>query len=92
MSGLLGGTEPRRPWTDPVKLPEGGTMHTVKRCCNGCGRQIGDVTDEEISAAINGRSLPDVRDECGCGHTCEHGPHEDELDHAPESAVDLGGL
>lgn len=23
---------------------------------------------------------------CACGHSCEHGPHEQQLDHAPEVA------
>lgn len=40
------------------------TVGTVQRCCNGCGRDIGDVTDDEMTAAINGWPLPDVRDEC----------------------------
>jgi hypothetical protein len=42
------------------------TIH-VKRCCNGCGREIGDVTEAEMDAAVTGMPLPDVRDECGCG-------------------------
>jgi len=36
----------------------------VKRCCNGCGESIGDVTDEEIECATGGYPLPDVRQEC----------------------------
>lgn len=52
-----------RPWTTDVVRPQGRTL-TVKRCCNGCGRKLGDVTDDEIDAAIGGGSLPDVRDEC----------------------------
>lgn len=40
------------------------TTHTVQRACNGCHRTIGDVTDEEMDAAMNGLPLPDVRDEC----------------------------
>lgn len=42
----------------------------MKRACNGCGRHLGDVTDDEWTAAINGRPLPDVRRECpACGPT-----------------------
>lgn len=40
------------------------TRHTVQRACNGCGHDIGDVTEEEMEAAINGWPLPDVRHEC----------------------------
>jgi hypothetical protein len=53
---------PPKVWTD-----EDGREHrvmTVQRCCNGCGREIGDVTDDEITAAITGAPLTDVRDEC----------------------------
>ncbi len=39
---------------------------TVQRCCNGCGRSLGDATDDELNAAVAGAPLPDVRDECGC--------------------------
>lgn len=38
----------------------------MKRACNGCGRVLGDVTEREITLAINGEGLPDVRRECGC--------------------------
>lgn len=51
-----------RVWTD-----DDGREHrtmTVQRCCNGCGREIGDVTEAEIEAAITGAPLSDVRDEC----------------------------
>jgi hypothetical protein len=37
---------------------------TVQRVCNGCGRDIGDVTSAEIDAAIAGLPLSDVRHEC----------------------------
>ncbi|HEY6493289.1 MAG TPA: DUF4326 domain-containing protein [Trebonia sp.] len=39
-----------------------GTKTTVKvkRCCNGCGEPIGDVTEEELFSD----PLPDVRSEC----------------------------
>lgn len=56
----------KRPWTPDEKIEGGGTRITVKRCCNGCGRQLGDVTDAEMDATIEGRPLPDVRAECGC--------------------------
>jgi len=39
---------------------------TVQRCCNGCGRSLGDITEHEIDCAVAGKSLPDVRQECGC--------------------------
>lgn len=40
------------------------TRHKVQRACNGCGRDVGDVTEAEMEAVINGRPLADVRDEC----------------------------
>lgn len=50
--------------------PDGSTTIKMKRACNGCGTLIGDVTDEEMTAGINGRPLPDVRRECpSCGPT-----------------------
>ena len=55
-----------RPSTPPEDLDSGGQRLTVKRCCNGCNREIGDVTDAEMDAAITGAELPDVRVECGC--------------------------
>jgi hypothetical protein len=65
----LDGSTPR-PWTDDVRTarPDGSTSTTivVKRCCNGCQRPLGDVTDDEIDAAVDGLPLPDVRTECGC--------------------------
>jgi hypothetical protein len=54
----------RRMSTPDVTLPDGGRRVAVKRCCNGCGETIGDVTDAEISAGIGGQPLPDVRGEC----------------------------
>ena len=45
---------------------------TVQRCCNGCGRSLGDVTEQEIECAVAGRPLPDVRQECGCANGGEH--------------------
>lgn len=52
---------------DRVEITEDGrkvTHITTKRCCNGCGQYVGDVTDAEMAAAIGGRPLPDVRREC----------------------------
>lgn len=42
------------------------TTRTVQRVCNGCGRSLGDVTDEEMKAVTAGLRLPDVTGECGC--------------------------
>lgn len=54
-----------RPWTPDTLLDTGGRQIHVKRCCNGCGELLGDVTDEEMNAAVRGHPLFDVRDECG---------------------------
>lgn len=43
----------------------------VKRCCNGCQRELGDATEVELDTAVNGWPLPDVRVECGCWTTRE---------------------
>lgn len=56
---------PRKVTADE-KNPDGSTTVTVQRCCNGCGRPIGDVTEAEVDCAIAGLPLPDVRAECGC--------------------------
>lgn len=57
-----------RPWTPNERITrEDGTQVTsmhIKRVCNGCGAQLGDMTDNEMAAAMGGRRLPDVRDEC----------------------------
>lgn len=45
-------------------LSSGGKRIRIKRACNGCGHLLGDATDEEIEATVNGRALPDVRSEC----------------------------
>lgn len=50
---------------DDTVRPGGGTL-VMKRACNGCGRLLGDVTEREISLAIDGVRLPNVRRECGC--------------------------
>lgn len=52
--------------TPDRRNPDGSTTRTVKRACNGCHRLIGDVTEKEIEAGINGEPLPDVTVECGC--------------------------
>lgn len=63
----LAGVGPTRPWTDDLLNCTGEWCDSVtKRCCNGCGRKLGDVTDAEIQAGIDGQPLPDVRRECGC--------------------------
>jgi hypothetical protein len=49
---------------------DGSRTITTKRACNGCGELIGDITNAEMAAAIDGRPLPDVRRECAtCGPT-----------------------
>ncbi|MFJ5217198.1 DUF4326 domain-containing protein [Streptomyces sp. NPDC088354] len=54
-----------RPTTPDEPHPEGGTRFTVKRCCNGCGEVLGDVTAWEMHLAVHWSvPLPDVRDEC----------------------------
>lgn len=63
---MVTGATPARPSTPPRKNPDGTTTMTVGRCCNGCGRKLGDVTDAEMDAAMSGAPLPDVRAECGC--------------------------
>lgn len=40
------------------------TVLVTQRCCNGCGREIGDVNEMELDCAVTGRPLPDVRTEC----------------------------
>lgn len=61
-----------RPWTpNRKKAGDDGrevTVVVMKRCCNGCGRKLGDVYPEEIEASVSGQPLPDVRNECpNCG-------------------------
>lgn len=50
--------------TPDVINPGGGRTITGKRHCNGCGTCLGDVSEWEISCAVAGRGLPDVRREC----------------------------
>ncbi|MDV7194768.1 hypothetical protein [Mycolicibacterium fortuitum] len=49
-----------------ITRPDGSTSTriTTKRVCNGCSREVGDVTIEEINAVLDGLPLPDVRHEC----------------------------
>lgn len=54
----------RRMSTPDVTDGNGRTVVKVKRCCNGCGEQIGDVTYDEIRAAMDGQPQSDVRSEC----------------------------
>ncbi|MFC8361099.1 hypothetical protein ACFUIY_14650 [Streptomyces griseorubiginosus] len=59
-----------RPSTPDRRHADGSTTITMKRACNGCGTRLGDATDEELVAGMNGRPLPDVRRECPtCGPT-----------------------
>lgn len=60
---------PRTHTPDRVNT-NGSKTIKMQRACNGCGQILGDVTDEEMQAGINGRPLPDVRQECPtCGPT-----------------------
>lgn len=53
-----------RPNTPDRINPDGSKTIKMKRACNGCGELLGDVTEQEMAAGINGRPLPDVRREC----------------------------
>ncbi|MCM8555672.1 hypothetical protein [Streptomyces sp. STCH 565 A] len=53
-----------RPNTPDRINPDGSKTIKMKRACNGCGTLLGDVTEQEMAAGINGRPLPDVRREC----------------------------
>ncbi|AXN43421.1 hypothetical protein MM1218R_01473 [Mycobacterium marinum] len=49
----------------PTQYPAPGRrIVRVKRACNGCGQLVGDVTEQEINAGMDGLPLPDVRGEC----------------------------
>ncbi|RFZ41356.1 hypothetical protein DAVIS_02625 [Mycobacterium marinum] len=50
----------------PTQYTGNGRVRIVraKRACNGCGQLVGDVTEQEINAAMDGLPLPDVRGEC----------------------------
>lgn len=59
---------PRTHTPDEVVTREDGTRSTrmhLKRCCNGCGVQLGDVDDRDVDG--NG-DLTDVRAECDHCH------------------------
>ena len=69
------GLEPMpRPNTPDIVIvkpgPNGTIRRTrkvrVKRCCDACGEVIGDITDAELEAAVNGRNLPSAAAEHGC--------------------------
>lgn len=60
-----------RTHTPPRTTESGSTIIKVQRACNGCHRSLGDATDIELDAAMNGEPLPDVRAECGCAPTTE---------------------
>jgi hypothetical protein len=68
-----------RKFTPDQTLPSGGKRVTVKRCCNGCGREIGVATAAELNAAISRVTLPDVREECGCWSPVEEHTPEQQL-------------
>lgn len=55
-----------RTWTPDEVRPGGGRTIHMKRCCNGCGRELGDPTEHELDRAVVGLPLPDVTAECGC--------------------------
>lgn len=59
-----------RTFTPPRKT-ETGTHITVHRYCDGCNRDVGDATREELDAAIAGARLPSVVEECGCLHATQ---------------------
>ncbi|QXC40900.1 hypothetical protein [Rhodococcus qingshengii] len=64
---LLAPAEKPRTHTPPQRNPvTGKTRITVQRACNRCGRNLGDATEKELDASVNGTPLPDVHDECGC--------------------------
>ena len=82
-----------RPWTeDRVEhLENNRTVTTIrtKRCCNGCGKALGDTTEQELEYAVSGIPLPDVRIECGCWFTVETDRLIEERDRARATAVAL---
>jgi hypothetical protein len=63
-------TDTARTNTPDRTNPDGSTTIKMKRACNGCGELLGDITDQEMTLAIAGAPLPDVRRECpACGPT-----------------------
>jgi hypothetical protein len=83
-----------RPWTPDTVNEDGSKSLRVKRCCDGCGRPLGDVSGDELEAAIAGAPLPSVVDECGCLPVMEqlalfmHRRDEQEYGTAPWSDLD----
>lgn len=64
-----------RPFTPARRNPDGSTTITIQRACNECGHTVGDATEAELNAAMLGRPILDVRDECPvCGHKQLVGP------------------
>lgn len=59
----LAGVAAGRTWTPDVRTAT-GVQFTVKRACNGCSRLLGDITHDEVAAAIHGMPAPDVTGEC----------------------------
>jgi hypothetical protein len=55
-----------RPNTPDEILSSGGTRVKVKRICDGCGEPVGDATDAEVCAVIDGGPLLSVVAEHGC--------------------------
>ena len=52
-------TFPPRTNTPDRVNDDGSTTIVLKRCCNGCGQHVGDVTDDELNGPLG-----DVRSEC----------------------------
>ncbi|MFR9773099.1 hypothetical protein [Nocardia sp. SC052] len=63
-----------RPYTPIRTNPDGSRTGVIKRMCSGCGRDLGDVTMQEIQDAIDGKPLSDTRAECGCADTSRDVP------------------
>ncbi|WP_035751702.1 hypothetical protein [Parafrankia discariae] len=78
-----------RPWTEDTTTPTGAQRITVKRACNGCGLTLGDISPAELDAAVTGRPLPDVRDECP---TCLRQRAADAERRAADAARELAQL
>jgi hypothetical protein len=60
-----------RPYTPHEKTADGRTILHVHRCCENCGREIGDANAAELKAAMDGAPLPPVAEECGCPQIVE---------------------
>lgn len=55
--------------TPPRRNANGSTTYVTQRCCDGCGRELGDVYLAEIDQYMTTGRLPSVVDECGCQQT-----------------------